>query len=166
MTISDFLNKWNGKPLDFDGYYGYQCMDLYQYYNRDVIGAPYIPADPAYKVWTLNQYPKDFYTKIANTPTNVPQKGDVVIWSAQANGGFGHIAIFYQGDMLKFTSFDQNWNGKYAHFQPHNYSYVLGWLRPKKPVTTQPVTLEMVKQIVFSNVTADSILNQLKKLLS
>lgn len=151
MTASDFFTKWNGKSIDFDGYYGYQCMDLYQQYNKDVVGAPSVPAAYARLVWESNLYPKDFYTKIVNTPDAIPQKGDVIIWSNAINGAGGHIAVCYSADLYNFTSFDQNWNGSYCHFQPHNYNYVEGWLRPKINAPT-PLTdgqkLQKVRDIV------------------
>lgn len=131
MTYTEFKNKFNGQGVDFDGAYGVQCMDLYQRYNKDVVGAPSVPADPAYKVWAENKYPLDFYTKIENTPTGVPLQGDVVVWKPGLNGGYGHIAIFDNGNVNIFTSFDQNFQIKNAHLQSHNYNYVYGWLRPK-----------------------------------
>lgn len=135
MTVSEFFTKYNGRPIDFDGYYGNQCMDLYNQYNKEVVGAPRVIAPLAHEVWTKNLYPTNFYTKIANTPNGIPQKGDIVIWSKYANGGPGHIAVYYDGDVMQFRSFDQNWpTGSYCHFQPHNYNYVLGWLRPKVSV--------------------------------
>ncbi len=164
MTANDFFTKYNGKGINFDGYYGNQCMDLYQQYNKEVVGAPSVPANPAYKVWYYNLYPLDFYTKIANTPDGVPQAGDVVIWGPNLNGGFGHISVFQKGDVNNFTSFDQNFpsQGYYdyqgnfigtgvCHFQPHNYNYVYGWLRPKNVAPT-PITdgqkLQKVRDIV------------------
>jgi hypothetical protein len=152
MTYQEFLNKWNNKSLDFDGYYGYQCMDLWQQYNKDVVGGPHIPAPYAKDVWEKNLYPKDKYIKISNTPDGVPQKGDVVIWAGAANGGAGHIAVFYQGDVWKFTSFDQNWNGSYCHFQSHNYNYVLGWLRPKIIAPTPTPTPQNPNDILVDKI--------------
>lgn len=148
MTASDFFTKYNGRGIDFDRYYGFQCMDLYQQYNKEVVGGPRIASPTAEKVWTSNLYPKEFYTKIANTPSGVPQKGDVIIWNKYANGGPGHIAVYYDGDVMNFRSFDQNWpTGSVCHFQPHNYNYVLGWLRPKK---AQPVDkLTQIRQVAF-----------------
>lgn len=129
MNLQEFIQKYNGKGVDFDGYYGFQCMDLYQQYNKEVVGGPHIPAN-ASEVWS--NYPKDLYTKIENEPNNFPNLGDVVIWNNQAGGGFGHIAVCVDANSSFFTSFDQNWPpGSVSHLQSHNYNNVLGWLRPK-----------------------------------
>jgi hypothetical protein len=172
MTISDFLTKYNGKGIDFDGYYGYQCMDLWQQYNKEVWGGSHIPAPYAKDVWEKNLYPTNLYDKIANTLDGVPQKGDVVIWSGYANGGPGHIAVFYSGDVWKFTSFDQNWpSGSTCHFQPHNYNYVYGWLRAKvvtpqpPPVNPNDVLVNKITAILNEPIDGNTKISKIRELL-
>ena len=120
-------------------------MDLYHQYDKECIGSKNYPAPAAKDVW--NKYDSNFYTRIVNTPTNIPQEGDVIIWGTVI-GPYGHIAVFYAGDVINFTSFDQNFpiNSK-CHFQVHSYKGVLGWLRPYQlpkdviiPVTGQETT--------------------------
>ena len=160
MTNQDFVNKYNGKGINFDGYYGNQCMDLWQQYNKEVVGAPAIPAAVAKLVWLNNAYPLGYYTKVANTPTNIPVAGDVVIWDGTA----GHIAVFQTGDVMKFTSFDQNYpsQGYYdkygnfigtgvCHLQTHNYNNVLGWLHPHAPAAPLTPREDKIKTIVYGS---------------
>ena len=129
MNTDEFFQKYNGKGIDFDGYYGFQCMDLYQQYNKDVVGGPPIPAN-AYQVW--DTFPRDFYNRIDNQPDNFPQKGDVVIWNKNVGGGYGHIAVCSTADVNGFVSFDQNWPvGSVCKKVFHNYNNVIGWLRKK-----------------------------------
>lgn len=44
MTISvdEFVKKYDGKAVDFDKKYGAQCVDLFNFYNSEVVGAPWI----------------------------------------------------------------------------------------------------------------------------
>jgi len=130
--VQRFIDRWNGRFLDFDKAYGFQCADLYQQYNKDVVGAFMVANGAAADNWT--NYPINFYTKIPNSPTAVPQKGDVVIWKKTASLPYGHIAIATgEGDTKKFKSFDQNWPvGSNCHVQEHTYTGVVGWLRPNK----------------------------------
>ena len=138
MIFEDFKNKYNGKGIDYDGYYGFQCMDLAHQYATEVVGHDFAPAPAAKDVWNQNI---DGYDKIANSPTGVPQKGDIVIWGT-AIGAYGHIAIFDNGDANSFTSFDQNWPlGSLCHLQQHNYTGVLGWFHPK--VTQSDLSTEL-----------------------
>lgn len=146
-TVDQFFTENEGKPLDFDGFYGRQCMDCAQFYNRDVVGAPVLKGN-AIDVWSV--YPQDFYTKVINNWNDLnqfPVKGDLILWNA---GKFGHIAICSQADGRAFTSFEINWpiqgytdsQGNFigtgvAHFQNHDYAGVLGWLHPKVAVNGQ-----------------------------
>lgn len=131
----DFINKWNGRGIDFDGFYGDQCMDLMHQYIVEVLGYSdgRILAAPTAKDVYLNfnnMFGKEYFTKIDNTPTGVPQKGDIVFWNASPGNTAGHVAIFKDGNVTTFNSFDQNFpTGSKCHVQSHNYNYVLGWLR-------------------------------------
>jgi hypothetical protein len=133
MTLDDFVKKYDGVGIDFDGAYGFQCMDLAHRYAVDVVGQD-IPAVPAAKdEWTKNI---PGYDKIANSPTGLPQKGDIIIWGTEV-GAYGHIAIFLEGNLNTFTSFDQNWPiNSLCHKQQHSYGNtsqgVLGWFHPQK----------------------------------
>lgn len=46
LTVDQFLAKYQNKSNDFDGMYQAQCFDLFQFYNRDVVGAPTAPGMP------------------------------------------------------------------------------------------------------------------------
>jgi hypothetical protein len=136
MTTAQFITKYDGKRIDFDGVYGAQCLDEVGQYIQEVHGISgwAIARATAYQVWTefgsiqANQY----YDKIPNTPDGVPQEGDIVIWDTSV-GTVGHIAAATgEGNTSNFTSFDQNWPGGSAcHRQSHDYHGVVGWLRLK-----------------------------------
>lgn len=162
MTLQDFITQNDGKGLDFDGAYGNQCMDLFEYYNRDVIGNPTPVAGNAIDV--QRTFPPAYYSWVANTPTGVPTPGDVVIWNefAGLTGPAGHIDVFLSGDANSFTGFDQNWptqediNGNgtgVCHKQIHNnYDGVAGWLHPLKDpngTTTSQVSVNVSKAVQF-----------------
>lgn len=132
MTLEEFTNFWLGKKCDFDGFYGGQCVDLYRQYVKDVLGFPQSPGvGGAAEIWESAS--PEYYDFIPNTPEGVPLKGDIVIWNRRVGGGFGHVAIFIEGGMNQFLSFDQNWPTlDKCTFTEHSYSNVLGWLHPKE----------------------------------
>ena len=141
MTLDDFIAQWNGKGLDFDHAYGNQCMDVFEQYNQDVVGAPVVYGN-AVDVWM--KFSPKFYFQIPNTLTGIPEKGDVVVWGTSV-GQYGHVAIFVEGDQNTFTSFDENWPIPAAgsgtgvcHLQQHSYVGVLGWLRPMANIPPTP----------------------------
>jgi hypothetical protein len=141
MTLQEFFDKYNGKGIDFDGAYGFQCMDVYRQYTKEVVEGKQSPGvEGAKDVW--DTYLTEVYTRTKNTPDNFPKPGDVVIWGTQL-GPYGHIAICSSADANNLTCFGQNFPlGSVCHFQKHTYFGVLGWLRPKGLPTPPVVTPE------------------------
>lgn len=131
MTFDEFITEWLGKKCDFDGYYGGQCVDLYRMYVKQVLNVEQSPGvGGATEIW--DSASDKYYDFIENTPTGVPLKGDIVIWDRDAGGGFGHVAIFIEGNTDSFTSFDQNWPTlDKCTKTKHNYNNVIGWMHPK-----------------------------------
>ena len=128
VRLDQFISQYNGKPADFDKAYGDQCVDLVQFYNKEVFNGPFLSGNAAFDI--ANTYPKTIYRWVQNTPDAVPTKGSVIIWGRDI-GQWGHIAIFVRGDVISFTSFDQNWPvGDKCKLVGHNYYGVLGWLQP------------------------------------
>jgi hypothetical protein len=137
MRLRTFIQTNLGKCLDYDKMYQGQCVDLFRFYCRDVLGmgTQPRPVDGATAFWeNYSDDPmlRDNFTLIKNTPQAVPRYGDVVIWGRERGKGFGHVAVFIHGDVNGFTSFDQNWPTLNKCTQTeHDYVNVLGWLRPK-----------------------------------
>lgn len=136
MNIDQFLKQYENKSWDFDGAYGAQCFDLFQFYNRDVVGAPFVTGGSAKDIW--NTYPRAFYEQIPNGATNYPKKGDVMIWGDKY-GVYGHVAICSEDGNPQtdsFTVLSQNDPiGVPSIYKTYtNWKGVLGWIRPKPPV--------------------------------
>lgn len=133
--MGEFTSKYDGKFIDYDGKFGAQCVDLARQYVKEVLGYPQCPpVVGAADLW--DSCVSDFYEKVPNTPTGVPQSGDIVIWNRKLGNGYGHVAIFDHGNASAFVSFDQNYPlGTPCHFQKHTYSSVTGWLHPKESMT-------------------------------
>lgn len=111
MTYQEFKNKYNGKYIDYDGAYGYQCWDLIQYYNVEVLNVP----DSVFSGcgWVKNMVLWDWkYAEMMKyfdeVPTTEMQQGDVCVWT----GGDGHVAVFdyYNSSNNQCYYFSQNPN--------------------------------------------------------
>ncbi len=154
MTLDEFTTKWNNKPVDFDGIYPNQCMDLMHQYIYEVLGftdKSYLAAPAAKDVYLRfpNISGSQQFTQIGNTPDGIPHKGDLVFWGDQV-GQYGHVSIFIEGDINQFKSFDANWPvNSLCHFQNHNYNGVLGWFRPK----SIPVDIPIASNQTFNDQT-------------
>ena len=137
ITLDKFIEVHNGKYVDWDGKYGAQCVDLIRFYLKEVFAIdPYaIPAvNYAKEIYTKFNPANKFFTRIYNSATAVPQKGDIIVWgwSWPTTGYAGHVAICTGGDVNRFISFDQNYpSGSTCRYYNHSYSGVLGWLHRK-----------------------------------
>jgi hypothetical protein len=121
MTIEEFIQKYNGRYLDYDGKYGCQCKDLFSFYNEEVVENPHYVRGNAINLW--DNAPKEYYQKVGS-----PKKGDVVIWNYRP---YGHVGVYVEGTTGSFTSFDQNYPpGTPCHLQKHKYVNIVGYLRP------------------------------------
>lgn len=137
MTFDEFLNAHIGKAMDYDKVAGRMCVDLAKYYLKEVFGIESGAWGDAHCYYdNFNNIPNLYnnFVRIPNTPEFVPQRGDIGVWSAKLNDGWGHIAICDGcGDTSHFYSYDQNWMGREDPCTrvEHNYNYFLGVLRPK-----------------------------------
>ena len=141
MTLSEFIKKYNGRGVDFDSAFGYQCVDLYRAYCKEVLNVPQSPAlGSGGAVLIATNYLKQHFTRIANTPDGTPQSGDVIIWGT-SYGPYGHVAVFTDGNASTFTCFSQNDPfGALCGLRTYkSYRGILGWLRPKSIIT--PTTM-------------------------
>lgn len=142
MTLQQFINKYNGTKCDYDGAYGAQCVDLFRFFNRDVLGISQPRGVQGAKDFWSN-YDSDpnlnnNFDKIANTPEFIAKAGDVMIWNGWY-GPYGHIAIITQADINKFTALSQNDpTNRETHLKEYTYSKVYGVLRPKNIDSSEP----------------------------
>lgn len=140
MKLDDFISKYEGKFVDVDGFPSsnkYQCTDLYRTYVKEVLGYPQSPpVEGAKDIWS--SYLPEYFTRVEYTPDGVPQKGDIIIFGTGL-GRWGHVSIFLEGNLSRFTSLDQNYpSGSPVHKQGHTYSAVIGWLTPKEQKMDTP----------------------------
>lgn len=148
--FNEFFAKYNGLPVEVnDPSNPYQCMDL-AYAWCDFIQ---IPRDAirhlyAYEIYTQpNDSTVKYFEVIPNTPSGIPQTGDLVVFSTKV-GSAGHISIATgEGTLNSFVSFDQNFGAtiKKAGLITHPYDAVLGWLRPRVTTPAQPIFTDQTK---------------------
>lgn len=125
------------KPEISDPSSPFQCMDLaYQWtlflhYPKSTISHLY-----AKQVFTNpNSDTQTYFDIVPNSPSFIPQCGDLVVFDATSTNIAGHIAVANgDGDTSRFTSLDENWTANgIVTLISHNYDNpkLLGVLRPK-----------------------------------
>jgi len=140
MSLQEHVKKWIGREADWDGKYGGQCVDLFRFYCKEVLGIPnpkpVVGAKDFYEKYSDDTVLREYFEPIENTPDALPEVGDCIIWGRGVGSGYGHVAIFLQGSLKSFDSFDENWPTlSKCTITHHGYSNVLGWLHPRKEVS-------------------------------
>ena len=148
MNLNEWVKKYNGKSIDWDGVSPYQCVDEVKCYLQECFDvktkgkgvSAWGDAKDYYlcfndKSWGGYKKIHDAgFIRIANTPTFVPARGDICVMN---NGKYGHVSIATgKGNTKEYYSWDQNWGGKYIHEVKHTYSFFLGVLRPPRVAKT------------------------------
>ena len=149
VQAKKWLNSKVGTGTDWDGMYGFQCMDLAVAYMNYV-------TDGKVTMWgnakdAIQNNFGDTATIHKNTASFEPQYGDIVVWTTGNFSTYGHIAIVVDGnpnnDLQTFKSLDQNWFGgglaktELAQIITHNYDGVTHFIRPNfkaEPKKTTP----------------------------
>jgi len=129
MTLDEFVTKYKGQKIEFDGKYEFQCVDLTKLYNKEVIAAPTLMGNA---IDYLNNPLPAFYEFKTNPLWYIPPRGAIAIWNNKVGGGFGHVAIILSASLLQFRSLDQNWpTGAPVTEVDHVYKDVAGFLVPR-----------------------------------
>lgn len=107
MTLEEFVKKYNGKKVDYDGVYGAQCVDLFRQYTKEVLDVkehtgPCATSGGAKDLFLdYDKMPveKKYFTR---SKGKAYQPGDVLIWDHTEKNQYGHVAIFlaYLGNGL------------------------------------------------------------------
>jgi hypothetical protein len=169
MTLQQFITRYSGKKIDWDGAYQGQCVDLFRQYAHEVLKFPQakgvVGAADFWINYSNDQILSKHYLKVPNAPSAVPLPGDVMIWNKKAGDGFGHIAVYVSGDVNKFKSFDQNWRAiNVCEITDHTYTNVYGWLRPVKSTSEpMPDTVQLDKKTFEQLVNKSTSFDELSK---
>ena len=114
-----------GKGLDYDGYYGNQCVDLIKYYYR-YLGVEPVLGNGGDYAW--NALPEG-WTRTQYWSGMTPSPGDIAVWGKNFSSN-GHVAIVLTAAADSFVAMDQNWGVAYCKKVSHNYNRVWGFITP------------------------------------
>lgn len=137
LNYEQFIKKYLGKSVEYDGVAPYQCVDFVKAYLAECYGIkPGSWGDAKYyfhnfnnRAWGGYSIMNKYFTRIKNTPDFVPRRGDILIF----DGEHGHIAIAADGSTARrIKSYDQNYSAKRVTAEEHGYNSekFLGVLRP------------------------------------
>jgi hypothetical protein len=137
MTYAQFKTEWNGRRVDYDHVYAYQCVDLILQYCKERFGLSKGIWGNAIDYWYKPSAP--LLTKFTRLATKDCKQGDIVILTGLAGNPYGHIGICEKQDSKNVWLLEQNGygggtgTGKNAIgvWRAVSKSRIVGVLRPK-----------------------------------
>lgn len=140
MTLSEFVQKWDGKPCEVGGSANAinQCVDLANAYITEVFKQPAV-------FWTNavdfpEKIDRNIYEWTENTPDGIAPPGSVVVFKQYGTryGSVGHIAVVLEGSTGSLLNlFEQNFpTGSVCHKSSRNYLGCRGWFTLKQGANT------------------------------
>lgn len=109
MTLEKFVKQYEGKKVDYDGYYGAQCVDLIRLYIHLVWGLiqpkNIISAYEAYTRWLRCS---DGFKEIGWKSITKIARGDIAVFPPTGANLHGHIAIVLDVTDDEILCFEQN----------------------------------------------------------
>jgi hypothetical protein len=148
MDLQEFVAKYKGKVVDFDGAYGAQCVDLARQYMAEVWGFTKQPeAVIGASVFFFQHSQRPIQYKLCNcvpyTGAVQPPIGALLIFKSSGTNQYGHIAICLNTTSQDMTVFEQDGiandkalekgkRQKGAYIGTWKYDRLVGWLTKKE----------------------------------
>lgn len=138
MSLEQFVKKYNGAAVDFDKKYGAQCVDLFNFYNAEVVGAPWIGTpvtNGARDLFEVSSSARSAYYDVLSGVQDF-QPGDVLVYGQPHGRYVENGVVYYLGHVNIYIGSGQviEQNGKIAQkttVREVFTSGLLGVLRPK-----------------------------------
>ena len=136
MTLEQFVEKYNGKKIDYDGQYGAQCVDVFRQYCKDVLAIPHtggvVGAADLFTKYDAIPLEQKYFERIPYKAGMQPKAGDVVIFGSTKTNSYGHVAIVLDASSEEIAVFEQDgFKQDGAHVGSWNYARRLGFLRKR-----------------------------------
>lgn len=137
MTLEEFVIKYSGKKVDFDGMYGAQCVDLFRQYSKECLGISEHTgscstsggAKDLFLDYPKMEKEKKYFTR--ETKKAMIQ-GDVLIWNETETNKYGHVAIYLGRLNNSLIVFEQDgFKQDGAKINIRSKNNLLGFLRKK-----------------------------------
>lgn len=140
MTYQEFKNEWNGRRVDYDHVYAYQCVDLILQYIKEGWGLASGVWGNAIDYWQRPSAP--LLTKFDLVSGTDVRQGDIVVLWGLSGNPYGHIGIAESQTGSTVRLLEQNGAGSATGtgrdaigvYRDIPKSRIAGLLRPKAPV--------------------------------
>lgn len=108
MDYQQFKAEWNGRRVDYDHVYAYQCVDLILEYLKEVCG---IPSGVWGNAIDYANHPTATFTQHFTRVALPSVQGDIVVLNGLPGNPYGHIGLHDHGDASGEWMLEQNMTG-------------------------------------------------------
>ncbi len=153
------IDRWfqgaEGRHMNPDNSYGYQCVDVADDYAIAIFGSWVDTVRPGNGKDVFHNANPTYFHKVANdfnNPNQVPPRGAIINWGASRAVPEGHVAVVESSDLHGVNVIQQDGYLQYParrvrlpYILP-NGAPVIGWLIPKLAPVARPSTEAQVRQ--------------------
>lgn len=105
MNHEELKKNRLGKRVDFDGWFGYQCVDLAKFYAKEVHSIAFGRTGNA-QDWFINSVGvSQWYAKVSYSAWKIAPQWAIIFWQY---GKYGHVAIVDSATDQSLTIIEQN----------------------------------------------------------
>ena len=120
--VTSWINQNKGKYIDFDGWYGVQCYDLFNAYGKKFWNITFFGFNDPGDYWYHAALPNG-WSRIANCKISDMHIGDIIMFGTANSVPYGHVGIVSgSGKMI-----DENGLGHGEPVTERNITDVIGW---------------------------------------
>ena len=139
--LQEVKQEWSNKTVPWPNpktQYTGQCVQFIRWSLDKYFKLPQWPgvigAADFWSAYEISKVMQEHWIKIPNTPTLIPQEGDIFIQDKTKGGGYGHIGILIGDDQTVnyWTSIEQNYKPLRVSVVQHFYNGCLGFFRLKE----------------------------------
>lgn len=134
-SASGWINQFNNRYVDYDGQFGAQCVDLYNFYTSGFVGGDPMMGRVGYAQDIFNNYDSRVYQRLGTNQSG--RMGDVAVFKAAGATPYSHVGIVVgdNGDgtlrLLQANATPQGSAGK-TIISNISKASLMGYLRPNK----------------------------------
>lgn len=174
--ITSWIGQNKGKYIDFDGYYGVQCYDLFNAYGKQFWNLTFFGFNDPGDYWYHASLPSG-WSRIAGCKISDMHYGDIIMFGTPNSVPYGHVGIVTTpGKMV-----DENGMGHNDPVTERNISAVMGWtpapyigvLRPNiiqengktsgtQPLTPQQSFVKMMRSLHYKDTSIFAIMGSIQ----
>lgn len=110
MTFDDYKKKWVGKRIDYDGAYGFQCVDQARHFTEQVHGVKIKAFGGSARNGRQTWEPFLWlpYVRVRYDWMEIPPRWAIIFFKPTKQNPYGHVAVTWKCSNKELWVIEQN----------------------------------------------------------